>query len=99
MHIGILSARDKIVRVELLHYVGPEKFDGTHVTDVVLVCRLWCHVEILPKFTKYERIEFWQYCLPLRSQWTRFMLADMCVYVSHTISLFGGLHRSSGPDN
>ena len=27
--IGILSFRDKIVRVELLHHIGPEKIDGT----------------------------------------------------------------------
>ena len=51
MPIGILIFRDKIVRVELLHHVGPEKFDGTHVTDVVPVCGLGFHVKILPKFT------------------------------------------------
>ena len=49
MPIGILSFRDKIVRVELLE--GPEKIDGTHVTDVVPVCVLRCHVKILPKLT------------------------------------------------
>ena len=40
--ITILSFRDKIVRVELLDHVEPEKTDGTRVTDVVSVCGLSC---------------------------------------------------------
>ena len=67
MDEGILSFLDKIVKVKLFHHVGPEKIDGTHVTDVVPVCRLGCHVEILPKLTLNERIQFWRHCLPLRS--------------------------------
>ena len=71
-------SQHRFVRVEFLHQVGPEKIDGTHVTDVVPVCGLGCHVEIRPKFTQYDRVEF---CLPLRSQWTRFLPPDMCVHV------------------
>ena len=42
----------------------------------------------------------WRHCLPLRSQWTRFLLPDMFVYVYHgTISLLDRLHRNPGQAN
>ena len=51
MDESILSFLDEIFREKLFHHVGPEKIDGTHVTDVVPVCELRCYVEILPKLT------------------------------------------------
>ena len=34
---------------------------------------------------KMNALSFGRHCLPLRSQWTRFVLPDMCVHVSQVL--------------
>lgn len=55
--------------------------------DIGMACVLGCNIEIQLKLTKNSRIEFWRHCLPLHSQWMRFLLPDMFGIVSQVLLL------------